>query len=1430
MATRNALDGKLYARNPHMRLVVLAGAVALVSGSMKADTLTWVGTGGGNWSVAANWSSDGSHTIPESGDIIKINTLKSGETYNNDIVGLSTPHLEFGGSGSEPYPKLTGNQITLTGGWNAFSSASGRYQSFIPLALTVQDGNPTNRFYNHGGRLDQRGKVTGPGLLFKDGKSIMDFYGGNEYTGGTINGGTSNGWLDPYALSSGDNAGGTPFGSTSSTYYMRGKTLSRFSITEFPYNTDIRPASDKPATDNDFWFYSGIKRFTGNITGTRLVVRMDSGAAPTFSGDITIEGPIRMQIDANQSSSRSAVFSGRVECSAFNELQAAPSATPSKADLTFTHANNSIGALYVNWWNFHSGADNSLGTNAIVYLGQRVANYGTIDLGGFNQRIDRFIADSRYPADGSAADMVGHVVTSKDPARLTMAATGDCTTDAQFDGEVTLAWAPKGNYAFSTALPGRMMGTTGGIVVSNGTFTVNGTNSFDRASSIEVADGASFVWASEKTFGLRSVVSLEIGVGATFSVSPSAAIPFTTNAFSCVLSLDLAEGASLSLPSGTILPALAVTTGGVSFAVGTVLSGDAGGEGTVYLPQLGAGVKVKVVEALTPITTVSTLAYVQEGLLCHLDGIENAGRGANDNAAKEWKDLSGVVGDFDVTNNVEWTGTGLHKKGNGFIALARNAKRNDIKTIEAAMSGLDKASANTVMPFYNSVDCYFVIRDSSSSRKIWRGNGNCYETALVPSEATIAVAYSSAITYQNGVVPEGASGESNTWSPNDNPRDSISVGGRAITWASADVSTYGYTVNALRMYSRELTPAEVWQNYEVDSVRFHGVVPEGAVWYRVDLADSEMIDCRLDVTMSGGTVSVDGGAGVVSATAWPMLGDQVVLSAECDAFHDFVAWSGDTNAIVNGTVESSVVTVRVDRALSFAAMTRAGVLVVTANTRLTESVACRGIRFTGPWTLSAADGVSLVVDEFGEGITVDEGTSGTAVISCPITVGVVTAGDEQPITVPAGATLEISGALSGLAPLRATGSGLLKLTGGGGYVGDMAVDMPKLVLAGVISSVDGAFTFSPTSGVELVGADVGKLLRVSRVSGVAVSCVAGTTNYLRSGWNQFEQSKTAQPNIDVLDNAELTIEGTFNGGGVSGIYPLLRGSSGVVHLRTDTDKLGCLSLQIADTHVWKPMFQVTRSNYNRLNSGKSMYLHVENALTKSPWQICGYLDLCGHDQTMGRMSYVSEGSGSSWKCYTTGVIHSDAPATLTVYHDDNAAGGGNHGPQVFGGTFTGAASLVKTGANGDLSMSTNHLILAGANTSTGSVTVTWGLLSFTNAFTLGTTAYLGSWTNCPSATASDKGVLELCHSKALGRDTDVYVGTGGKVRLSPGVRQKVRYLYLPTGPDGAYERQPLGTYGSSSASGAAHKLDSCFEGAGVLYCAGLFDGMIITFR
>ena len=69
------------------------------------------------------------------------------------------------------------------------------------------------------------------------------------------------------------------------------------------------------------------------------------------------------------------------------------------------------------------------------------------------------------------------------------------------------------------------------------------------------------------------------------------------------------------------------------------------------------------------------------------------------------------------------------------------------------------------------------------------------------------------------------------------------------------------------------------------------------------------------------------------------------------------------------------------------------------------------------------------------------------------------------------------------------------------------------------------------------------------------------------------------------------------------------------------------------------------------------------------------------------------------------------------------------------------------------------------------------------------------------------------------------------MRLQGGVNQRVRFLYLPTGEEGAYVRQRIGKYGSSQSSApAGNQLDAYFEGPGMLTSAGEFDGTAIIFK
>lgn len=102
--------------------IAALAAVAALTFAARGDTLTW--TGGSatsdNFSDAANWSSSGSHTIPETGDAI----VFAGETRTTPNNDLDPDTVSFAGitfsndntSGKTASFTITGNKIKLTGG------------------------------------------------------------------------------------------------------------------------------------------------------------------------------------------------------------------------------------------------------------------------------------------------------------------------------------------------------------------------------------------------------------------------------------------------------------------------------------------------------------------------------------------------------------------------------------------------------------------------------------------------------------------------------------------------------------------------------------------------------------------------------------------------------------------------------------------------------------------------------------------------------------------------------------------------------------------------------------------------------------------------------------------------------------------------------------------------------------------------------------------------------------------------------------------------------------------------------------------------------------------------------------------------------------------------------------------------------------------
>lgn len=176
-----------------------------------------------------------------------------------------------------------------------------------------------------------------------------------------------------------------------------------------------------------------------------------------------------------------------------------------------------------------------------------------------------------------------------------------------------------------------------------------------------------------------------------------------------------------------------------------------------------------------------------------------------------------------------------------------------------------------------------------------------------------------------------------------------------------------------------------------------------------------------------------------------------------------------------------------------------------------------------------------------------------------------------------------------------------------------------------------------------------------------------------------------------------------------------------------------------------------------------------------------YVDLNGHDQVIGTFS---TGTVSGY----TRILFSVEPATLTI--NQNA-------DRVHSGNITGAVSIVKLG--------TGSLLFTGAHTTSGSFSVSNGVLA------VGDTGTFGN--NSTNIAVGGSGTLLLSNSVAIADAVIVQmppqgVGTA-KIQMADGVDERVGWLYYGD------KMQRAGTYGSSDSS-AYYKDNTRFAGKGVL--------------
>lgn len=224
---------------------------------------------------------------------------------------------------------------------------------------------------------------------------------------------------------------------------------------------------------------------------------------------------------------------------------------------------------------------------------------------------------------------------------------------------------------------------------------------------------------------------------------------------------------------------------------------------------------------------VTARDYVQRGLICHLDGIDNVGTGKHDADATVWKDLSGMLGDFKVqTQSASFTGgQALEKTAPGWMA-ANPIRRKDVRTIEAVMSSFPGGNA-WVLPVFISKRQHLSLNDGDATGKRTFYVDDVHygvRTTDCPSQATFAATYLSEKegdgVYQNGAKVEGEA----YWKYWSDWGTETSIGGRPSE-SGAELSVTGYKVHAVRLYARKLSADEIAVNAALDRIRFFGASP-----------------------------------------------------------------------------------------------------------------------------------------------------------------------------------------------------------------------------------------------------------------------------------------------------------------------------------------------------------------------------------------------------------------------------------------------------------------------------------------------------------------------------------------------------------------------------------------------------------------------------
>ena len=301
----------------------------------------------------------------------------------------------------------------------------------------------------------------------------------------------------------------------------------------------------------------------------------------------------------------------------------------------------------------------------------------------------------------------------------------------------------------------------------------------------------------------------------------------------------------------------------------------------------------------------TTADYVQDGLLVHLDGIDNENTGTHNASATRWKAIKGSTY-VNLQSGASWVdGKYLDTTPAQHVLTGMPAYKRASFTVETVLDIIGKGKpAGTTATVYprifadgEALSIHFV-NDGTAGQ--FYMNGYDKRPMVNPlTGGTIAVCSGST---RYAISVDGVEKDTST-SPvtETNTRSSAN-------WTLNGHSGYLHGhYYAFRFYDRMLTAEERKRNHVVDKVRFHGVYEDG---YR-DGNDGRLQRRFRVVAPAGGTVTVDGDPLAADFEEWAALDTEMThtLTATPAEGYLFQRWEGTTGAITSGTIATRTITV-----------------------------------------------------------------------------------------------------------------------------------------------------------------------------------------------------------------------------------------------------------------------------------------------------------------------------------------------------------------------------------------------------------------------------------------------------------------------------------------------------------------------------------------